>query len=67
MTGTEELALLQAAFAAGEAIWKVVEGARSGAVDPATATALISSTHATLVADDAAADAALAAKFPAKP
>jgi hypothetical protein len=62
---TPEIAeLVEAGLAAIAQIVATIEAAKAGTVSPATATAAIASFQQSLAANNAAADAALAAKFP---
>jgi len=65
VTIDEEIALGSAALAAVEQIVKTVKDAKSGAITPAAALAALQSFDASIAANNAAADSALDAKFPA--
>lgn len=67
MTTEQELELVSAAIAGIEAIINAVKSAKSGGVNPQQALDAITALHASLQANNDAADAALAAKFGAKP
>lgn len=67
MSTEEELALVGAAFEAAAKIWAAVRDAKDGKITAADAMAGIDAVHNALAANNAAADAALAAKFKSEP
>jgi hypothetical protein len=64
MTSDEYAALLPAIIAALKEVVAVLEGASSGKIDPQVALNSLTSFQQSIAANNAAADAALAAKFP---
>jgi hypothetical protein len=60
----EVVALIEAGIEAIDQIVQTIKAAKAGTVDPTTATAAITSMNTALAANNAAADAALATKFP---
>jgi hypothetical protein len=64
MTAEEALELAGVAWAAVQEIYKLVESAKAGTITAADATASLTSMKSAIAADNTAADAALAAKFP---